>query len=63
VPWSFRRSKKVGPFRFTLSRRGLGVSGGSKRVRVGRSATGRRGVSVALPFGLRWFKSLGNRGR
>lgn len=56
--FSYRRSKRFGPFRIGLSRRGVGVSMGAKRVRVGRSATGRKTVSVGLPFGFRWLKKL-----
>jgi hypothetical protein len=47
-----RRSKALGPFRLTVGKRGLGVTVGGKRVRLGRSATGRSGPSVRLPGGL-----------
>ncbi|MBW3646024.1 MAG: DUF4236 domain-containing protein [Actinobacteria bacterium] len=53
----FRRSKKIGPLRFTASKRGLSVSAGAGRARVGRSATGRRTTSFRLARGLRWTKS------
>lgn len=53
----FRRSKTIGPLRFTASKRGLGVSAGAGRARVGRSATGRRTASFRLGKGLRWTKS------
>jgi hypothetical protein len=52
----FRRSKKVGPFRFTLSKRGLGVSAGAGPVRIGRGATGRNSLTVRLLKGLFWRK-------
>jgi len=47
--WSFRRSKKVGPFRFTLSKKGVGVSVGVKGARVGIGADGRTHSSVSVP--------------
>lgn len=28
--WSYRKSKKIGPFRITASRRGLSASGGGR---------------------------------
>jgi hypothetical protein len=52
----FRRSKRLGPFRLTLSKRGLGVSAGAGPVRVGRSATGRRTTSFKILKGLFWRK-------
>lgn len=59
--WSYRRSKKVGPFRFGVSKSGLSASAGSKRVRLSRSTSGRGGASVNLGAGLRWFKSFKRR--
>ena len=52
----FRRSKSFGPFRFTLSKRGLGVSAGAGPLRIGRGATSRRTLSVRLLTGLFWRK-------
>ena len=52
----FRRSKSFGPFRFTLSKRGLGVSAGAGPVRVGRGATGRTSLTVRILKGLFWRK-------
>ncbi len=52
----FRRSKGFGPFRFNLSKRGVGVSVGAGPVRLGRSATGRRSLTVRLLKGLSWRK-------
>ena len=52
----FRRSKSFGPFRFTLSKRGLGVSAGAGPLRVGRGATGRFTTSVRILKGLFWRK-------
>jgi hypothetical protein len=54
---TFRRSKSFGPLRFTLSKRGLGVSAGAGPLRIGRGATGRRTVSLRLFRGLFWRKS------
>ena len=53
---TFRRSKSIGPFRLTLSKRGLGVSAGAGPLRVGRGATGRRTASFRLLRGLFWRK-------
>lgn len=55
--WSFRKSKNFGPFRLSVGKRGLSGSVGSKRMRVGRSTSGRRWKSVSLPGGLSWRKS------
>ena len=52
----FRRSKTFGPFRFTLSKRGVGVSGGVGPLRIGRGATGRTSLTVRLLRGLFWRK-------
>lgn len=56
--WSYRRSKKLGPLRLTVSRRGLSASGGTKRARIGGSTTGRRSASFNFGHGLRWMRSL-----
>lgn len=56
--WSWRRSKSMGPFRLTASKRGLGSSFGFGRARVSRSATGRRSFSIRLPFGFRYRGKL-----
>jgi hypothetical protein len=50
----FRRSRSAGPFRFTLSKRGLGASVGVGPFRMGRSATGRRTSSFRILRGLFW---------
>ncbi len=57
--WGFRKSLKLGPFGLTASKRGVRGSVGGRRVRVGRSTTGRRWTSVGLPGGLSWRKSKG----
>jgi hypothetical protein len=56
--WYFRRSKSFGPFRLNLSKRGIGWSLGTRGLRVGRSATGRRTTHVSIPgTGLGYRKS------
>lgn len=57
--FSFRRSKKLGPFRFTLSHRGVSGSIGAGPLRVSRSSTGRRTKSVRIGKGWSWRKSRG----
>jgi hypothetical protein len=49
VGWSFRRSKKVGPFRITVGKTGVGVSVGAGGARVGIGADGRKRASVSIP--------------
>ncbi|MCT2030230.1 hypothetical protein HMPREF3086_03930 [Dietzia sp. HMSC21D01] len=46
---SFRRSKKVGPFRITASKSGLGISAGAGPVRVSRSPKGRYSRTLRVP--------------
>lgn len=46
---NFRRSKKVGPFRVTASKSGIGVSAGAGPVRVSRSPKGRVTRTVRAP--------------
>ena len=55
--FGFRKSKKVGPFRFTLTHRGVSGSAGAGPFRASRSTTGRRSKSVRLGKGLFWRKS------
>lgn len=56
--WCFRRSKSFGPFRLNLSKRGIGWSVGTRGLRVGRSATGRKTTHVSIPgTGLGYRKS------
>lgn len=45
----FRKSKKVGPFRFTLSKRGIGASLGAGPLRVGIAPDGKVRRTVRLP--------------
>ncbi|WP_226900369.1 DUF4236 domain-containing protein [Nonomuraea phyllanthi] len=60
--WSYRKSIKVGPFRLNLSRGGVGHSWGNRLFRVTRTADGRRTLSINLPGGLHWRKTLSRRG-
>ena len=58
----FRKSKKAGPFNFTLSKKGIGWSVGSKHVRFSNSATGRKSVRASIPgTGLSYSTSLGGK--
>jgi len=45
----FRKSKKVGPFRFTLSKRGISTSAGAGPLRVSRGADGKYRRTVRVP--------------
>lgn len=45
----FRKSKKVGPFRFTLSKRGVSASAGAGPLRFSRGADGKYRRTVRLP--------------
>jgi|GEM_PF-5233068 len=51
--WYIRRSKKVGPFRLNLSKRGLGISAGVRGFRVGK---GPRGSYIAGGRGGLYFR-------
>ncbi|MGH9177410.1 MAG: DUF4236 domain-containing protein [Acidimicrobiales bacterium] len=57
MPFTFRRSKKLGPLRLTVGKRGLSASTGVGPLRRGWSSAGRRSWSLRLPFGLGWRKS------
>lgn len=45
----FRHTKKVGPFRVTLSRRGINTSIGNRWMRVGRRSDGTTSYSARIP--------------
>jgi len=57
---SFRKSKKIFPgVRLNLTTKGIGISGGTKGLRVSNSATGRKTFSAGLPgSGIRYRKNL-----
>ena len=58
--WSFRRSKKFGPFRLNFSKRGLGVSVGGPGARISLGADGRVRESYGLPgTGIRYQQTIG----
>lgn len=58
---SFRKSKKVGPFRIGISKSGLSGSVGGRRARIGSSTSERQSASLNRGGGLRWFKSFKRR--
>lgn len=45
----FRRSKKIGPFRLTVSKSGLGTSAGAGPLRISRGADGKIRRTIRLP--------------
>ena len=59
---SFRKSKKIFPgVRLNLTTKGIGISGGTKGLRVSKSATGRKTFSAGIPgSGIRYRKNLKN---
>ena len=54
--FGYRRSKRLGPFRFTVTHRSISGSVGAGPVRASRSSTGRRTKSVRLGKGWFWRK-------
>lgn len=62
MSWRFRKVLGRGPFRWTLSKRGIGWSFGIPGLRYGVSPNGSRYVSFGLPgTGLYWIKYLDQR--
>src|SRR5206468_12537013 len=58
--WIFRKSFRQGPFRWTLSKRGVGWSVGIPGLRYGISPSGQPYISVGIPkTGLYWIKYIG----
>jgi hypothetical protein len=49
VGWNFRRSIRLGPLRFNLSKSGVGTSVGVPGVRVGKDAKGRNYQQTSVP--------------
>jgi Protein of unknown function (DUF4236) len=47
--WNFRRSIRLGPFRFNLSKSGVGTSVGVPGFRVGKDAKGRGYQQTCVP--------------
>lgn len=58
--WQWRKSFGRGPFRISLSKKGVGYSVGIPGIRVGRSPNGRTYISQSIPgTGLRKITYLG----
>ena len=58
----FRKSKKIGPFRVTLSKSGISTSVGVKGFRVTKTASGRVRTTATLPgTGISYVKETGTR--
>ncbi len=58
MPWQFRKSFSIGPFRINVSKSGVGWSFGRRGIRTGRSSRGRKYTSVSIPgTGIRWYSS------
>lgn len=60
MPWSYRKSVKIGPVRVNLSKGGIGYSVGGKFGRYGKTAKGRAYVSSSPLPGLRYQQTLSN---
>ena len=57
MAWQFRKSKNIGPFRMTVSKKGVGTSFGFLGFRFGVSADGRKFWSFGIPgTGLYYIK-------
>jgi hypothetical protein len=57
VTWRFRKSKKIGIFRTTLTKKGIGTSVGIPGLRFGVSPNGRKYFSFGIPgTGLYYIK-------
>jgi Protein of unknown function (DUF4236) len=49
MAWRFRRSLRLGPLRFNLSKSGIGYSAGVRGFRVGTDAKGRTYTAASIP--------------
>lgn len=59
MSWIFRKAYKSGPFRTTISKKGVGMSCGIPFFRIGISPTGRKYFSIRIPgTGLYFIKYL-----
>lgn len=57
--FSYRKSKKIGPFRVTASKGGISTSVGGKGYRVTRKANGKIQTTASIPgTGIRYTKQL-----
>ena len=62
--FKFRKSKKFGPARFTLSKRGLSSSIGGKGFRIGVNSRGKVRTTVSIPgTGISYSSTLGGKKR
>jgi hypothetical protein len=60
----FRKSKKIGPIRFTASKSGIGVSAGVPGFRVTKRADGKVQRTVSLPgTGIRNVETIGGKSK
>jgi hypothetical protein len=49
MSWRWRKSRKAGPFKTTLSKKGVGTSFGFLGLRIGISTDGRKFWSFGIP--------------
>jgi hypothetical protein len=57
MSWRFRKTKSIGSFRATVSKKGVGTSIGIPGLRVGVSPGGKKYFSVGIPgTGLYYIK-------
>lgn len=60
--WGYRKSIRVGPFRFNLSKTGVGHSVGGRGARYTKTADGRREMTFRIPgTGLSWRRPVSRR--
>jgi hypothetical protein len=58
--WRFRKQVGSGPFRGSITKRGVGISWGIPGFRIGVSPSGRKFLSLSIPgTGLYWIKYFG----
>jgi hypothetical protein len=49
MPWIFKKIFNNGPFRTTISKKGIGMSWGFPGCRVGTSSHGRKYITIGVP--------------
>jgi len=60
--WRFRKTISRGPFRYTISKKGIGYSIGFMGFRIGSSPSGQNYFSLGIPgTGLYYIKYFGNK--
>lgn len=58
----FRKTKKAGPFRLSLAKRGIGWSIGNKYIGYSHGASGRKSLRASIPgTGISYFANLGRK--